>query len=131
MKFISFKTKTYLCYRIIQFYSILFFIPVSAYSFIRYKLFWHPIKLDWYQKLSNTCDICFNEYLYPSEKYIYCSVIVTTIIIAILSIFLNVLYVIFMMIAIGSVFFNDIFRYAMFYKHHKNKFIMLDEIHKM
>ena len=68
MKFISFKAKYYICYKIVQFCSILLFIPISIYPFLIKRLFWHPLELEWYQKTSHTCKICYDEYLYPSSE---------------------------------------------------------------
>ena len=135
MKFISFKAKYYICYKIVQFCSIFLCIPISIYPFLTKRLFWHPLELEWYQKTMQSYKICYDEYLYPSETAIWSAIIIFLSSIGILIMILNCLdfvYFLLNLTIVGHILINSsIYRNAIYYKHHKHIYKQLNQVHKL
>ena len=138
MKFINFKDKKLkyvVCYKIVQFCSILLFIPISVYPFLIKRLFWHPIKLEWYQKTTYTYETCFNEYLYPSETAIWSSIIIFFSLIGSLIMIINYLVFIYYLLGLTVIvqfLINvDVYTNAMHYKQYEHIYKQLNEVHKL
>ena len=138
MKFINFKDKKLkyvICYKIVQFCSILLFIPISIYPFLIKRLFWHPLNLEWYQKTPYSCKICYDEYLYPTETVIWSAIIIFLSSIGILIMILNCLdfvYYLLNLTIVGHILINsNIHRNAVYYKQHKHIYKQLNEVHKL
>ncbi len=123
------RITSYICYRLSQFYSIILFIPISIIPFIKHRIFWHPLKLEWYHIKPLTQ--CHDEYMYP-RFYQLCipTIFVYSCIMCLLLLFH--MWFMFILFNIFLITFNyDTFENAQFYKNHKHLYKQLDEIHKL
>ena len=135
MKFISFKAKYYICYKIVQFCSIFLCIPISIYPFLTKRLFWHPLNLNWYQKISQSYKICYDKNLYPSSETQWISLQIFFslfgAIIAIINLMLYNFYFIIILLILIIYLNTNIYKNAIFYKNHKHEYEILNKSHKL
>lgn len=124
------RITSYICYRISQFYSIILFIPISIIPFIKHRIFWHPLKLEWYH--INTLTQCYDEYMFPKFYQLCIPAILVYCCISCLLLLSHIwfMFILFNIFLIKTFNYNT-FKMARFYKIHKHLYKQLDEIHKL